>query len=995
MNLRGRRLMPAALFRAQGRRPLRIMAAMPPRLKKRAEERRFVSLFAVCMMIGSGVTVAATLAAALGLFAQPERVLLDLRFRWFDHHNPAPSKRVVHVDIDDSSIRNLGRWPWHRGVIAKAVDELHHAGASVVAFDVLFDKPQEPRYIPRNPADPEPKFDRVNDDAALAESFRAAGGVLLPVTLDPPVPPSPLQRRIEAELEKDPTLDPDEIARRLGLNAAEKAFFADRRDTIIRAVIQRQLRAGTLKASASSGEPRSVKQVLPRWTDPDGPLTKSPVLADERARLASMLEIERRLPRVQGADVDLALVENTIACIPELVGASAGAGFVNHQKEPDGVVRNISLWLRDERRLYPQLGLAAACELLKVPLTAVVLKEDETILPAAHMPDGAVRDVHIPMLRRRAGDRWISPRGNVLVAWPTATTHYLQQYGGGSDNNQHIAIGYLADLGTIRPTVPQNQHAADVALFKLVNFYSESDAKRLTDLVDQIEGQSTSADPPARHRVISIALSADRDKVRAKVLADVKLQLAELEVVKEPDVETAAALKLIREQLSIYAAATDAVKKVLDSEEKVRSVVAGSACFIGYTATGLEADMVPTSLEAKVPGVMIHGVILNSILTDHFFRRDPLFFDLLLVLLVGLAATLIATTMTPVNGLLATVGMTGGYFLLNGWVLFDRLNLWAIVAAPIGAATGAWVAVTVYRLISEQKQKDRIKKQFRNYVSPSLVELILENPHRIVRGQHELTCLFTDFAGFTSIAERLGTEATATLLNKNLSVATDVIMQHRGTVNKYLGDGIMAFWGAPLKNADHAIDACRTVLRVIEALKQLESDPELAELPRLHLRCGISTGLMKVDDFGAPPLRSDYTVIGNEVNFASRLESANKQFGTQLLLSQRTHEIVSPHVLTRTLGRVMVMGKEEPVEVFELLATREAATDAQREMVVDTAAAIAAFQKQDLKLAADLFATLAQKYGQSSVVELYLEACWIHRRTPANEFNGALVLTAK
>lgn len=951
------------------------------------------------LLIGLVVTLAVAVAAAAGLLMPLERITLDWRFRQFTHFRHPPSTHVLHIDVDDSSLAALGRWPWHRDRMADVVNELNRAGAAVIAFDVLFAEPQDPRWVPEAPSlraapvpagripDP-PTFREVDDDALLTRAISRSVPVLLPVSLDPVVTPDPLLARALDTLAASPADSLEQITAPLHLTAQQLRHVQDHFASLRIAAIRRRLRARVDPAGHLPSLSSCIASIFPAKVDPGSEAVR--VLREEHARLTSLLELERPLPPADVAPAGLPRGRVTMLPIPPLAAAAAGTGFVTHQKDPDGVVRVVPLWMSDGRRLYPQLGLAAACRFLHVPLSSVKIGDDATVLPGAKFPDGSVRDVSIPTMHGRAGDHWAGRRGETLIAWPDAAPWQRLYAPSDPDPKQHLPIALFVELANHRRAIAANERAADIAVLKLAELLPDDVASAL----DQLSEKLADAGPDS-------AAWSQRQKLRDAAVADLQQVRSQL-AAAPPGSLTANDRKILANIDAAVATCGEAreqvrqTRKVIDDLAiRIDPMIRGSVCLVGYTATGLEADVVPTSLQPKVPGVVIHGAVLNSILTGEFFERVPIALDQAAIIAVGLLATLIAARLAPVTGLIVIVALVAGYDLVAGALAFDWLHTWVAVASPITAAAAAWVGVTVYRLVSEQRQKDRLKRQFKNYVSADLVELILEDPARIVRGEHELTCAFTDFQGFTSIAERLGTDATAKLLNRYLSVATDLVMQHRGTVNKYLGDGIMAFWGAPLASDTHAIDACRTALAMREGLAALAKDPGLAGLPPLIIRVGVSTGAMKIDDFGAPPNRSDYTVIGNAVNFASRLESANKQFGTQLLISQRTEELVRAEVLTRPLGRIVVVGKTEPVEVFELLAERDRATPEQRACAEATAEAIAAYQRQELQQAAQLFAELAQRYGRSPLVELYVENCFVHRKTPRGEFTGSLVLTSK
>jgi adenylate cyclase len=221
-----------------------------------------------------------------------------------------------------------------------------------------------------------------------------------------------------------------------------------------------------------------------------------------------------------------------------------------------------------------------------------------------------------------------------------------------------------------------------------------------------------------------------------------------------------------------------------------------------------------------------------------------------------------------------------------------------------------------------------IKAMFSTYVNPSVVDELLANPEKLALGgaRKELTVLFSDIEGFTTIAQTLEPERLVALLNEYLDAMSAVIFRHNGTLDKYEGDAIMAFWGAPVPQSDHALRACRTALSMRNALADLNRRWLAEGRPAFHVRIGINTGVMVVGNMGSSG-KFAYTVIGDTVNLASRLEGANKEYRSTIMVSRRTYELVREEILGRELDVIAVKGRSEAVEVYELLAPREELTE--------------------------------------------------------------------
>lgn len=948
----------------------------------------------VSLGMGLALTLAATAATWLGYFEVVERHMLDWRYQWFAQFNPPPSNRVIHIDIDDNALKNVGRWPWPRARLAQVVEELERAEAAVIGFDVLFDEPQEPRYLPiATTADGQPTVQRIDDDAVLAASLARANSALLAINLTDEPDVGPMTRRVLEALHDNPALTTAALAKQLNLDASQ-ARFIDSSIARLKTTALRDRLFQLLDVDQPPDLAACQAALLPHIPEH---VTRTPeldLLQREYERVRTTLALSRTYnpaPMNPNDSND----ELTVP-VPALAAATAGVGSVAYEADPDGRVRSVPLWLSYRGKWYPHFALAMVCQYLGVPISDLAIEDGATVIPAVAGPRGERPAIRLPMLERRAGDGWQRFASHrMLIPWQTNADHWSLLFARhGQAGAQHVPIGRMIELRDLRQDVATNRRQADLAWLKLMTDPAVSMAfpDELVAAYDKLFAQAPgTGDLPEAQRT-SLLRQVD------EILGFLTEQLrgaAELTAEEQTILDRINAAK--RTRADALHQAEEGRRKITAFESELRAMLKDSICIIGWTATGALADFVPTSLEAKCPGPIVHGAIVSAMLTGHFIERGERWIDLLIVLMVGGVVTWIAARYSPISALIITVGFVVFYFLVNGMVLFDLYNTQVAAASPIGAAVLAWVAVTVFRLVAEQREKQRITRQFRNYVSPDLVDSLVDNPAMIKTGRHELTCMFSDIAGFTTVSEQLPAEQTIALLNRYLAALTDRAMDGHGYVNKYLGDGLMAVWGAPLDNARHALDCCRSALGCMASLRELNAAPDLKDLPNLHMRIGVATGLMMVGDCGAPPRRSDYTVIGDTVNLASRLEQSCKQFGTQMLMNSRTYELVREHMLARPIGRIVVVGRSQPEPVYELIASFDQATDEQRALAAATKAAVEAYYAADFNGAIELFEQLAERFGRIQLVDLYITACRQHleQATTPEEHNGAIVLTTK
>lgn len=343
-------------------------------------------------------------------------------------------------------------------------------------------------------------------------------------------------------------------------------------------------------------------------------------------------------------------------------------------------------------------------------------------------------------------------------------------------------------------------------------------------------------------------------------------------------------------------------------------------------------------------GVEIHANLIQSVLHGRFLSRQSVLSEILvvfaLVLISFLGTSLLKDWKTAYAfgvELIAAGGAIGLFVLASAGAIsaFLRWNLVLSVTPAILAIALGYVSSTVWHFVTERKQRILIKSMFSTYVHPQVVEELIKDPSRLVLGgkRAELTVMFSDLEGFTAISQDMEPEQLVSLLNEYLSVMSDIVVRNHGTLDKYVGDAIMAFWGAPIPQQDHALLCCRTALEMGKALDSLNSRWRQEGKPHLGMRIGIHTGPMVVGNMGATG-KFAYTVMGDSVNLASRLEGANKQYQTRIMASESTYDLVKDAILGRRLDRIAVKGRSFPVTVYELIRSRKTPVEDSLEQAV-------------------------------------------------------------
>ena len=338
--------------------------------------------------------------------------------------------------------------------------------------------------------------------------------------------------------------------------------------------------------------------------------------------------------------------------------------------------------------------------------------------------------------------------------------------------------------------------------------------------------------------------------------------------------------------------------------------------FFGYTAPGL-FDLRPTPMSGSYPGVEVHATMLDNLLSGDFMRSVSLVPTLALLLLLCLGAGIAISSVQRAGPsfimyvifIPLAPALCIGAYALGYWLQMVALEL-GVVLSLVGSSLASYA--------TEGRQKRYIKGAFSQYLSPTVIEELIAHPERLRLGgeRRELTIFFSDVQGFTTISEALSPEDLTALLNEYLTAMVDIIQEEGGTIDKFEGDAIIAFWNAPLTLEDHAVRGVRAALRCQAKLAEMRPAVKARIGKDMFMRVGMNTGQAVVGNMGSKT-RFDYTMLGDQVNLSARLEGINKQFGTYFMISRATAEKIGGAFPVRELSRVAVVGRREPVTVYE------------------------------------------------------------------------------
>lgn len=436
--------------------------------------------------------------------------------------------------------------------------------------------------------------------------------------------------------------------------------------------------------------------------------------------------------------------------------------------------------------------------------------------------------------------------------------------------------------------------------------------------------------------------------------------------------------------------------EALEGRPSRKDFYQGKIVLIGGTATAL-FDHLPIPFAPLFPGVEIQATAVDNLITGSYLKALPKWVGVLEIAGAAFLMGLCLPFLGPWAGALLAVGVIGG-LLAADVSAFSKFFLAADFVAPATTCLACYVGVLFYRLVTEEREKRWIKSTFSQYLSPKVITLLVQDPARLKLGgeEREISILFSDIEHFTTASEQLGTAPLVEFLNQYLTLMSDVILKHDGVVDKYVGDAIMAFWNAPLDQGDHARLACSAALECQAVLRKFREEFKSRLLPPVFSRIGINTGPAKVGNMGSKT-RLSYTAIGDSVNLASRLEGANKVFGTYLMISETTYEKVQGGFECRELDKITVVGKRRPIRVYELMARKGELTEHVRKGLECYEEALHLyFPGRQFAKAKERFRQVFDFIPNDPVAQVYVERCELFSvQPPAPDWDGVSILTSK
>jgi adenylate cyclase len=405
---------------------------------------------------------------------------------------------------------------------------------------------------------------------------------------------------------------------------------------------------------------------------------------------------------------------------------------------------------------------------------------------------------------------------------------------------------------------------------------------------------------------------------------------------------------------------------------------------VGVTSSGMR-DLRSTPISPLYPGVEVHATVIDNLLTQQFMTKPKWskVFDLFAIIVLGALTGIALPRFGAAKGLLLAVSIFLLYILTARW-LFVNQRIWLNMVFPLLVLSLNYTVLTAYRYVTEERERKKVKGAFRQYVAPLVIDELLEAPEKLKLGgeEKELTVLFSDIEGFTTYSEHYSPSEMIDILSDYYDKMTEQIFRHQGTLKEYVGDEIMAFFGAPIDAPDHAQRACGAALTMREARHALNSEWIQRGRPQLRARIGINTGPMLVGNLGSS-YRFAYGVLGDQVNLGSRLEGLNKIYGTEILTGKNTVDLAKNDFLFRKIDSVRVVGRQQCVNVYELVDRSIAVLPKeQAQAFAYYAAGYAAYCEQHWDKALDFFNRGLEAWQDDGPSRTMAQRCRIYRESP-------------
>ncbi len=892
-------------------------------------------------MIPPAALLLFTVLHFISVLPSAEQVVYDA----FLHLSPGPqeSEKILLLNIDDLAIAQVGMFPWSRSIMADGLILLREMEAYMAVFDI--------EYTEESPMGLDNTFLRTEIPAALDQEFARINSNLFDL--------------ITALQDGYIGLgDVQDYASQLAqLNLAGKQDLADRINTVAR-----DNDAYFGQAARYFGNAVFTINLLEQAENEYDAENKEWVAA----HFAIPLQVDDDAVIRRAADIRPAIA-------PILQGGNA-AGFTNVHIDSDGVRRRISLVAENDGVYYPQLSFAAVYDLLGKP--ELHLARGELQMIGARFPDGSERDVSIP----------IDERGHFAINWPRKqfeesfrSMSYYQLV-----RHDEMVADIVHNLGIMQEAGYLNYYQGGTPLLQIYEYARSLQSEMLSS------GDTSRMEEYRQVRDYFFAETSAflNGPVRDQLLE----QIDDLLSSEQLDEAGQAEYQAIRVSVDeTFTKTAGLVNDLQELREHLAAELAGSLCYIGWTGTAT-TDLGVNPFDSAYDNVGTHASVANTILQRDFIKMESFWISFVLAAVLLFLYYHLQVRLSPGRAVLSGIGFTV-LAAVSGWLVFFLFQLYVPMMVPLLSLVVSFIALTAISFLRTSREKTFIRGAFGQYLSNDVIEDLLANPDKLTLGgeKRRLTAIFTDVKGFSTISESMDPGDLVRLLNMYLTLMSDTIMDQRGTIDKFEGDAIIAFFGAPTFFDDHPYRACMSAVLMKRAERERNRKIREEGIGKymLETRIGINTGDMVVGNMGTAR-KMDYTIMGNAVNLAARLEGVNKRYGTWILISEAVQESLGGDFAVRRLDRVRVVGLQTPVRLFELLELSSEISAEKRELLDLFDQGLELSEERRWADAVEVFSKVLKIDSEDGPAQFFLKRCQgFMKRPPKDDWDGVFTLTEK
>lgn len=855
-------------------------------------------------------------------------------------------EQILLLDIDDLSISEIGVWPWSRDITARGLTLLREFNARSVVMDIEYTE-SSPMGVNSQVLQEEipqlfnQEFGKINEN--VNSLFAALGSESIPLSaaeeyVNDLTELTEQSKQLLLQRVKDIARDNDEFYGQMArLNG--NTYFT---------------------VSMLTEQDQAVPDTLISYAQEEIALDKIHTAGSAAGLIAE--------------------ADGIRPAIGPILSNAAGAGFPNVVVDSDGVRRRVKLLMQFEGEYYAQLAFRPLLDWLGNP--QVEVKPGEVLLMGARHPDEGTVDIRIPL----------TEQGDILINWPHASyqesfrhlSYYELVY------NRELEKRLLENLEIMQSAGYLSYYQGDFPLMRSYN-YAE-------DIFEEVKtgGNPELMEEYANVRQQFFTATGDflQGDTQNRIIDEIDRVLASAEL---SEGQRSSYQEIKSEIPAVFETSREVYTKLMESRDRLDSALNGSFVIVGHVGTST-TDIGVTPFAKEYMNVGTHASLVNTILQRNFLDELPEWYAYVLAPIFALIIGVLIRRQDPRVAIavgLVFVGVMAAASI--GIFLFTGVYLSPVV--PVLSAFFTFSAITIMKYLQSARDRIFIRNAFSHYLSNDVINELLSNQDKLKLGgdKKHMTALFTDVKGFSSISETFDPAELVKLLNQYLTEMSDIILDYRGTIDKYEGDAIISFFGAPIEYTDHAERACRSAVemkRAEVALNQHFQRQNLTPVP-IYTRIGINTGEMVVGNMGTDR-KMDYTIMGNSVNLAARLEGVNKQYGTWILISEPTFEEGGADFLARRLDRVRVVGINKPVRLYELLEEKAYASPRQQEAQELFQEALELFEARDWEAAQNYFKRVLQLLPEDGPSQLYLKRIRKFKaKKPPQDWDGVFNLSLK